>query len=667
MAFTNQTSRISAVGSGAVGQEVPFPFPIIATSDLTVYKRVIATGVETELAETTNYTVVISTDEGGTVTTVTAIETTEQIHIVRNSPFTQQLDLEQGGAFNADNVENGFDKNAKLNVENKDRLDNKAITFPETDSSGLTTILPSSVDRASKNLTFDSGGNATASDSVETGSVSFTTFGENMVGSANALAGKVVINLDEQVDVTDYGATGGGTIDDTADITTAIAASSGKQLFFPSGTYNHTGLTLNQTCHFLMAPGATLFLITSSDADCLTVTAEGCLVEGGTIDGNRTNQTENSSSGIKTEADNTHIKGVSVDSCNGTGIYALYASVNNYKVEDCIVTDTFEMGIAADTTTAGTNVEIINNHIDRVGNSPTKAGILVQGESASVFITGVRITGNYVTHTADNTTNLTGITGRYLRQVVCSNNNVLGGNIGISIDKSKDVTQTTNTVYSPFIIGIEITELSQSITANNIIDGAGVTTKGIVSSGVGTDEVRNIVIGNNITGIIGISIQAQNDPDYLTIIGNNINHDIAGASKPAIAVNNSDYFVCSMNIIKGDGTAQDGIGINNCGPGSVVGNVITNLSVQGIVIFRNDGNEQTDLIVTGNVIDSVPTPINIALSASSTIGDSVLIINNSDDDAMAYSSDIRGSINSPRRMVCNENRTVCNENRVIVN
>ena len=59
MTFTNQTNRTSATGSGSTGQEISFLFPIAATSDLTVYKRVTATGVQTTLTETTNYTVSI--------------------------------------------------------------------------------------------------------------------------------------------------------------------------------------------------------------------------------------------------------------------------------------------------------------------------------------------------------------------------------------------------------------------------------------------------------------------------------------------------------------------------------------------------------------------------------------------------------------------------------
>ncbi len=194
MTISSVDNRTSAAGSGSTGQEVPFTFPITATSDLTVTKRVTSTGVETSLSETTNYTIEISGTGGGTLTTVTTIEATEEIHIVRNTPNTQTLDLVQGGSYNAENIETALDRATKLTTENVDAL-GRSLHLPATDSSSLTVELPSSVDRASKVLSFDSAGNATASDAVPEGSVAFTTFGTNMAEAATPLAGRTVLGI----------------------------------------------------------------------------------------------------------------------------------------------------------------------------------------------------------------------------------------------------------------------------------------------------------------------------------------------------------------------------------------------------------------------------------------------------------------------------------------
>lgn len=158
MTISSTTNRTSAIGSGAIGQEIAFTFPINATSDLTVIKRITATGVETTLTETTDYTVVITVGTGGTVTTVTAIETTEQIHIIRNTPRTQATDLERGGDFNSETLEDAFDKLQKQITENYNAIQ-RCVRAPETDASDVDMELPSSVDRVSTIFIFDSDGN----------------------------------------------------------------------------------------------------------------------------------------------------------------------------------------------------------------------------------------------------------------------------------------------------------------------------------------------------------------------------------------------------------------------------------------------------------------------------------------------------------------------------
>lgn len=198
MTLSNQTNRVSATGSGSTGQEVPFSFPINATSDLVVYRRVTATGVQTLLAETTDYTVVISGTSGGTLTTVTTIETTEQIHIIRDTPDTQSLDLVQGGSFNAENVETALDKNTKLIIEKEDAI-SRTPSFPATDPVSSISDLPNSIDRISKQAGYDSTGKPNAISAVPTGSVAFTAFGTDLVEAADAAAGRTVLGIQDAI------------------------------------------------------------------------------------------------------------------------------------------------------------------------------------------------------------------------------------------------------------------------------------------------------------------------------------------------------------------------------------------------------------------------------------------------------------------------------------
>lgn len=132
MTITNTTNRTSATGTASAGQEIPFLFPIIATSDLQVLKVVTATEAETTLTETTDYTVAINSDsEGGTVTMVAAVGTANEIHIIRNTPTTQATDLAPGGDFSAEVLEAALDKATKLIIEAQDQLNHHIVDEEE--------------------------------------------------------------------------------------------------------------------------------------------------------------------------------------------------------------------------------------------------------------------------------------------------------------------------------------------------------------------------------------------------------------------------------------------------------------------------------------------------------------------------------------------------------
>lgn len=190
MTISNQTNSTSAVGTNTVGQEVPYSFPTSDSSDVKVVLKVTATAVTATLTETTNYTVTVG-DTGGTVTMVTAVSTATEIWVIRDTPMTQTLDLEMGDAFNAENVEDAIDKNTKLIIENANK---KVLSAPETDDDSLTLEIPNAVDRASKNLTFDSSGNVTATAAATT-TVAHGAFGETMAATASASAAQTALGI----------------------------------------------------------------------------------------------------------------------------------------------------------------------------------------------------------------------------------------------------------------------------------------------------------------------------------------------------------------------------------------------------------------------------------------------------------------------------------------
>ncbi|KKM15568.1 hypothetical protein LCGC14_1694760, partial [marine sediment metagenome] len=243
MTISNQTNRTSGVGAGAV-LAIPYVFPTLASGDLVVTKRLTSTGAKTVLVEdagSDGYTATYGAG-GGIVTTSDSIASTSTVHVVRNTPRTQNLDLEQGGAFNADNVEAALDKLTKIVIQNKDIIDNKALTFPSTDAAGLTNELPNSVDRASKGLSFDSAGNATASSAVPTGSVSFSTIGTNIAEAADAAAVKTLLSIDAVVDVRDSGVVGDGS-DESTNIQTALDSITQGTVLFPIPPTSYTFAT----------------------------------------------------------------------------------------------------------------------------------------------------------------------------------------------------------------------------------------------------------------------------------------------------------------------------------------------------------------------------------------------------------------------------------------
>ena len=192
MTVSNSTARTSAVGTATAGQQIAFSFPAASTSEIVVKSRVTATGVEATLTETTDYSIALNGDAGGTVTMVAAWAITYTLWVSRSTPTTQSLNLQAGGAFSPEGLEDALDKNCKMSIDQADRL-NRCLRAPDTDGSSLDMELPSSVDRASQYLAFDSDGEPTVVSSVAPDTATITAWAETLLDDASSAAARTTL------------------------------------------------------------------------------------------------------------------------------------------------------------------------------------------------------------------------------------------------------------------------------------------------------------------------------------------------------------------------------------------------------------------------------------------------------------------------------------------
>lgn len=207
------------VGNG-VATSFAFAFKVFATSDLVVTRTTVATGTESVLVLTTDYTVSLNADQnanpGGTVTynpSGTPMASTHNLTITSDVPQTQGTDIPNAGGFYPEVIENALDKSTILAQQIEEIL-GRTIHFPVADSN--TPQLPSFSVRANRALGFDSLG-------------ALTTYATTAPVDTSSFA----------VSVKDFGAVGDGVTNDIAAIQAAIdfLGSTPGVVHFPVGAY----------------------------------------------------------------------------------------------------------------------------------------------------------------------------------------------------------------------------------------------------------------------------------------------------------------------------------------------------------------------------------------------------------------------------------------------
>jgi hypothetical protein len=163
--ITAVTRRVVYTGSAGTGPYT-FSFPVLAASDLAVYKNA------AKLTLTTDYTVTISSVNGtGSITLVSAATSSDRITIIGARAIERTTDFVTAGDFKASSVNEQLDSQIimiqQLAEENKRTL--KAPQYDPAaveDGGSVNMVLPVAASRAGKTLAFDASGNPVVGEDI---------------------------------------------------------------------------------------------------------------------------------------------------------------------------------------------------------------------------------------------------------------------------------------------------------------------------------------------------------------------------------------------------------------------------------------------------------------------------------------------------------------------
>lgn len=227
MPVTGATTRNDYVATN--GQNVfNYTFQILLRSDLKVLKN------GTALTLSSDYTVAIIGQSGGSVTLNIPASAGDNISLLLAMPIDRTTEYQNAGDFLASDVNGDFDK-AYVAMNQLQTDIRRAIGLLDRDPS-VSLQLPLKAARANKFLKFDAGGNVSVSEGISSDTTSNVT-------------------------VRQYGAVGDGTTDDSAAFTlaaNAVNASGGGDLHIPASSGNYlikNNVTVQSTVNLVFTGG----------------------------------------------------------------------------------------------------------------------------------------------------------------------------------------------------------------------------------------------------------------------------------------------------------------------------------------------------------------------------------------------------------------------------
>ena len=218
MTIQNTTLRKAGPSQGnGVTTVFPFTLKVFTATDILV-TYLSASGVESALLLTTNYTVLLNADQntspGGSVTLLVAPATATYITLTSQLANTQTLSLTNSGGFYPESINNALDRTV-IEIQQLAERASRAVTIPK--SSTTSTLLPIPV-----------ANNVLAWNNTATALINLPT--------------TVSLPIDI-TSVKNFGAVGDGVTDDTAAIQNAInytGSKLGGTILLPAGSYKIT-------------------------------------------------------------------------------------------------------------------------------------------------------------------------------------------------------------------------------------------------------------------------------------------------------------------------------------------------------------------------------------------------------------------------------------------